>query len=219
LAHLAQRARRVFDLDSDPLAASEHLAGDPVLAPLVRADSGLRLPGTWDAFEVGIRALLGQQITVRAARTLATRLVTQFGEPVPGLEPFGLTHLFPTAEGLAKADVASIGMPASRARAITAYAAAVASDDVDLDGRRSLSELITSLTAVKGIGAWTAHYIALRLGERDAFPAGDLALRKVYASLTGRDSVSTAELEAAAEPWRPWRAYAAVHLWRAYTTT
>ena len=216
LLHLTQRARQLFDMDTDVAAAAAHLDRDPVLGPLVQAHAGLRLPGAWDAFEVGVRALLGQQVSVRAATTLTGRLVERFGRVVPGLAPFGLSHLFPDPPALATADVASVGMPSARADAVRAFAAAVDAGDVVLDRPRALDELVESLVAVRGIGPWTAHYLALRLGERDAFPAGDLALRKVYANLTNREQVTAQELENAAETWRPWRAYAAMHLWRAY---
>lgn len=215
LLHLTQRVRRLFDLDSPVETAAEHLRADPDLAPLVDRFPGLRLPGAWDPFEMGIRALLGQQVTVAGATTLASRLVTRFGTPVPGLSAFGLSHLFPTPATLAAADLDGLGVPGARTAAIRGFAAAVRDGDVDLDGHRSLDDLAGGLEAVRGIGPWTAQYIALRLGERDAFPAGDIALRKAYAAARGSAAVSGRELETAAERWRPWRGYAAMYLWSA----
>jgi AraC family transcriptional regulator of adaptative response / DNA-3-methyladenine glycosylase II len=210
LIHVVQRARRIFALDADHAPALGHLSDDPVLGPLVRARPGLRMPGTWDPFEVGVRAILGQQVSVRGANTLAGRLVTRFGRPVPGLEPFGLTHVFPTAASLAAADpadLAALGLPAARAAAIRAFAAAVADDDVRLDRSVALEDLVASITAVPGLGPWTAQYVALRMGEPDAFPATDLGLRRAVAALGGSDPA------AVVERWRPWRSLAAVHLW------
>jgi AraC family transcriptional regulator of adaptative response / DNA-3-methyladenine glycosylase II len=206
------RLRRVFDLAADPLAISAHLAKDPALAPLVTRRPGLRVPGAWDGFELAIRALLGQQITVPAAVRLAERLVATHGEPLA--EPDrDLTHVFPRPEDLAQADLTTLGMPRSRAATLSAVAAAVVADPDLFCASRGLDQAVQRLQSIPGIGEWTAHYIALRqLREPDAFPAADVGLRRALANLEGRRR-SARELVGRAEPWRPWRAYAAQHLW------
>jgi AraC family transcriptional regulator of adaptative response / DNA-3-methyladenine glycosylase II len=214
LPHIIARLRRVFDLSADPLAIASHLAKDPALADLVAARPGLRVPGAWDGFELAIRAVLGQQITVGAARGLAGRLVAAFGAPLA--EPVGpLTHVFPAPVTLANADLAALGMPRTRAQTLSAVAAALIEDPDLFSARRSLEDAVSKLSTIKGIGAWTANYIALRqLREPDAFPASDIGLLRALADETGRRP-SPDELAARAAAWRPWRAYAAQHLWAA----
>ena len=211
LIHVVQGARRIFALDRDPAAADEHLAADPVLAPLVAASPGLRVPGTWDAYETGVRAIVGQQVSVAGASTVTARIVERVGCPVPGLAALGLTHTFPDPATLATADLDGIGMPGARARAIKAFAAAVDKGEVPLDGRLPLDDLIAAVCAVPGLGPWTAGVIALRLGEPDTFPAADLGLRR--AANPGGPPLSTGELAERAEAWRPHRAAAALRLW------
>jgi AraC family transcriptional regulator of adaptative response / DNA-3-methyladenine glycosylase II len=212
LIDTAERARRIFDLGADPSAITAQLHGDPIVGPSVEARPGLRVPGCWDPFEVVVRAILGQQISVAAATTIAGRVVEAFGKPIEGYEARGLTHLFPSAETLAGADLSSLGMTRSQAGAIGAVAEACASGALDLSSSTGLEEVVARLCEVPGIGAWTAHYVAMRaLGEPDAFPASDLGLRKA-ASLDG-SPMSARDLTRAAEAWRPWRAYAAMHLW------
>jgi AraC family transcriptional regulator of adaptative response / DNA-3-methyladenine glycosylase II len=208
------RVRRVFDLAADPVAISEHLARDPDLAALVARRPGLRAPGAWDGFELAIRAILGQQITVVAARGLAAKLVDAYGEPLPEkLASEGVTHVFPTPQRLIGADFAALGMPRSRAAALTAMTDAVAADPLIFGPKRSLEEAIGALKALPGIGEWTAQYIAMReLREPDAFPAADVGLMRALADGSGKRP-TPAELSARAEAWRPWRAYAALHLW------
>jgi len=212
LPTIIARVRRVFDLAADPVAIGAHLAQDPVLAPLVAARPGLRVPGAWDGFELAVRAILGQQITVTAATALAGKLVRAYGQPLP--EPLdGLTHTFPMPEILAEADIAALGMPRSRAAALNALAAAVAADPAIFGPSRSLDAAVAQLKGLTGIGEWTAQYIAMReLREPDAFPAADIGLMRALADETGRRP-TPAELLARAERWRPWRAYAALHLW------
>jgi AraC family transcriptional regulator of adaptative response / DNA-3-methyladenine glycosylase II len=214
LPAIIARVRRVFDLSADPVAIGAHLAKDPALAPLVAARPGLRVPGAWDGFELAIRAILGQQITVVAARGLAAKLVAAHGEPLPEtLASEGLTHVFPTPQQLAGADFAALGMPRARAAALSAMTAAVAADPQIFGPKRTLDDAIGALKALPGIGEWTAQYIAMReLREPDAFPAADIGLMRALADETGRRP-SPAELSARAEAWRPWRAYAALHLW------
>jgi AraC family transcriptional regulator of adaptative response / DNA-3-methyladenine glycosylase II len=202
---MVTRVRRLFDLDADPLRIDAHLAEDRRLAPSVRARPRLRVPGAWDTFEIAVRAILGQQVSVAGATTLAGRLVERFGRPVPaGTE--GLTHLFPAPRALAEADVASIGLPRARAAAIAGLARAMA------EGRRPL-EPVEGRVELAGIGPWTAAYVAMRAGrDPDAFPAGDLVLRRALAP-AGREAPPERAVLLLSEPWRPWRAYAAMHLW------
>ena len=209
LIHVVQQVRRMFALDHEH-HADDVLAHDPKLAPLLAERPGLRVPGSWDGFEVGVRAILGQQVTVAGARTIAGRLVRRLGAPVPGLTEMGLTHTFPTAEVMAGADLDGLGLTGARISALQTFASAVRDGEVRLDGSVPLDEFVASVTALPGLGDWTAQYLALRLGEADAFPSGDLGLRKALANGT----VPTAkEVEKRAEAWRPWRAHAAIHLW------
>ena len=220
LAPAVARLRRLFDVDADGLAIGKHLSRDPLLAPLVAARPGLRVPGAWEPFEIAVRAILGQQVSVAAARTLAGRLVAAHGESLPApLEP-ALSKLFPTAQALAAADLTLIGLPGARARSLSALAAAVAADPAVLSSAARLAA-----AKLPGIGPWTAAYVAMRaLREPDAFPASDLVLRKSLAagSASARSSApaalpSVAEVEFRSEAWRPYRAYAALHLWTSET--
>ncbi len=216
LPEILARLRRIFDLAADPLAIAAQLAEDPVMAPLVAARPGLRVPGAWDGFELAVRAILGQQITVTAATRLAGKLVATYGTPLtPELVSAGLSHAFPRPERLARADLATLGMPAARARALSAMAEAFVADPRLFTTGESLDAGIKRLVALPGIGAWTACYIAMRaLREPDAFPAADIGLMRALANVTGTRP-NAAELAARAEAWRPWRAYAALHLWMA----
>jgi len=216
LIHVVERARRIFDLGADPVAVNEALRRDPALAPLVAARPGLRVPGAWDPYELAVRAVLGQQVSVAAATNLAGKVAAAFGTPADWSDP-ALTRVFPRPEVLADADLSTIGMPARRAEAVRALAGAVAANELALDGAQGLDALVAQLCALPGIGPWTAHYIAMRAcGEPDAFPAGDLGLRK--AAGNGSGPLDEASLEARSKAWRPWRAYAAMHLWCAPTT-
>ncbi len=217
LPKIIARIRRVFDLAADPDSIAIQLAKDQALAPLVAARPGLRVPGAWDGFELAVRAVLGQQVTVAAAIRLAGKLVARYGEPLasPDAET-NLTHVFPDAAVLARADLstlATLGLPRSRAAALSTVAAAVVADPEIFAAGRSLEEAIAQLRSLPGVGEWTAQYIAMRqLREPDAFPAADIGLLRAMASSAGlRPSAS--ELLARAERWRPWRAYAAQHLW------
>jgi AraC family transcriptional regulator of adaptative response / DNA-3-methyladenine glycosylase II len=210
LVHLVQRARRIANLDFDLGEPTRHLEDDPTIGPLLSARPGLRPPGTWDAFETSVRTIIGQQVTLAGANTITGRLVERLGTRVPGLEQFGLTHTFPTPAALAVPDLAGLGLTQARADAIRAFAHAVAADEIRLDRSVSLDRLISSLTALKGLGSWTAHYIALRLGEPDACPSTDLALQR---ALPRHAPTAADTLNELAERWRPWRALAATHLW------
>ena len=206
LIHLVQRARRLAGVEADLEEATEELRGDPIIGPLVRARPGLRVPGTWDAFETGVRAIIGQQVSIAAANVIVARLVRRFGKPVPGLQEMGLTHTFPSSDTLADADLSDLGLSRMRAEAIGQFAHAVAADQIRLDRSVGLEPLVESMTTIPGVGEWTANYVALRLGERDAFPASDLGLRRAL-------DVPASHAATIAERWRPWRALAATHLW------
>jgi len=210
LFQLSSAARRTFDLAADPALIAAAFQADPLLGPLVARRPGLRIPGAWDTFECAVRAVLGQQVSVAAGRTLAARLVARAGYAITGGGD-GLTHLFPSPAALAAADLDGLGLPGARVRALHALGAAVAEGTLDLGA--SAEEVAAGLEALPGFGAWTAQYVALRaLGAPDAFPAGDLVLRRAAADAV---PLTTRALEARAEAWRPWRGYAVLHLWRA----
>src|ERR1700676_3275603 len=217
LPQIIARVRRVFDLAADPDMIGQHLSLDPVLAPLVAARPGLRVPGAWDGFELAVRAIFGQQITVPAATKLLGKLVEAHGAPLPATikDGEGLSYLFPSPARVAKVDVAALGMPNARAIAAKSLAHAMAADPAIFSRGASLEEAIAKLRSLPGIGEWTAQYIAMReLREPDAFPAADIGLMRAMAAGDGRRP-SPAQLLSRAERWRPWRAYAALHLWAA----
>jgi AraC family transcriptional regulator of adaptative response / DNA-3-methyladenine glycosylase II len=210
LMSVVARLRALFDLDAQPEVIAECLRRDALLAERVQAHPGLRVPGAFDPFEMTVRAILGQQVSVRAATTLCGRLVARFGEPFEG--PCAeLSRLFPTPETLAAAtedDIAALGLPGARARSLQALARAVAGGSVRLERHADVAETMAALEELPGIGAWTAHYIAMRaLRWPDAFPASDLGIRKALGGLTAKAASERAEA------WRPWRAYAVLHLW------
>jgi AraC family transcriptional regulator, regulatory protein of adaptative response / DNA-3-methyladenine glycosylase II len=212
LIHVVDRARRIANLDFDLEEPSRRLAADPTIGPLLSARPGLRSPGTWDPFETGVRAIIGQQISVAAANTITGRLVERLGSPVAGLEQLGLASTFPSPETLAAADLAGLGLTRARADAVRSFARGVAEGTVPLDRSISLDRLLASITAIEGLGPWTAHYVALRLGEPDACPTTDLGLQHALARHGPRSGSS---MNGIAERWRPWRALAAAHLWMA----
>jgi AraC family transcriptional regulator of adaptative response / DNA-3-methyladenine glycosylase II len=212
LAQVIEGVRRVFDLSADPVRIAEDLGSDPALKPLVRAVPGLRVPGAWDPFELTVRAVLGQQISVKAATTIAGRIARSFGKPLDGDRTNGLTHVFPTAEALLHADLRSVGLTAARVQAVRNVALAACKQELPRDAASGLEPAIEALKEIGGIGTWTAHYVAMRaFGEPDAFPQGDLGLRRALSR--GGKLISTTELDRMAERWRPWRAYAAIYLW------
>jgi AraC family transcriptional regulator of adaptative response / DNA-3-methyladenine glycosylase II len=216
LPQIIARVRRVFDLAADPDMIGEHLSLDPALAPLVAARPGLRVPGAWDGFELAVRAIFGQQITVPAATKLLGRLVEAHGTRLPATirDVGGLSHLFPSPARVAEAALSVLGMPKARAVAVTSLAQAICADPAIFSRGACLEEAIAKLRSLPGIGEWTAQYIAMReLREPDAFPAADIGLLRAMATADGRPS--PAELLSRAERWRPWRAYAALHLWAA----
>jgi AraC family transcriptional regulator, regulatory protein of adaptative response / DNA-3-methyladenine glycosylase II len=211
LFEIATTARRVFDLSADPGPIVQMLSDDPVLAPLVARHPGLRLPGIWGTFECAVRAMLGQSMSIAAARALGDRLVERAGDRI-GDAPGGLTHLFPSPERLADADLEGIGLPASKATGLRAVARAV------LDGSLKLAApadvLVRSLGSLPGASDWAAQYVAMHaLAEPDAFPCGDRVVRRALAE--ARTLVPIVAMERRAQSWRPWRSYATLHLWQA----
>ena len=209
------RVRRMFDLSADPVAIASVLSLDPVMAPLVSARPGLRVPGGWEGFEVAVRAVLGQQISLKFATQLASRVVSAIGTLVTDrVDTPGLTHAFPRPERFNVKTLSRLGIPAARAASIVGVATALGGDPHLFDPRRDLAEAVSRLRRLRGIGEWTAQYIAMRaLGESDAFLAGDVGVQRQFA-LHGR-RLSASQLLAHAERWRPWRAYAVLHLWMA----
>jgi len=216
LMTIAARLRRLFDLDAAPHLVTDAFARDPHLRGLVRLAPGLRVPGAFDPYEMTVRAILGQQVTVRAATTIAGRLVRRFGQPLPAGEDYAqaidaLTHVFPPADVIAAAtegDVATLGMPGARARSLIALSRAVAAGDLPLERGIDVLDTIRRIDDLPGFGPWTAQYIAMRaLRWPDAFLAGDLGVRKALGGVTERQA------EELSEAWRPWRAYAVLHLW------
>jgi AraC family transcriptional regulator, regulatory protein of adaptative response / DNA-3-methyladenine glycosylase II len=211
LSMLVQRCRQLFDLDAVPGSIVEVLEADALLAPLVRARPGLRVPGAVNGFELAVRAILGQQVSVAGARTLAGRLVAALGRPLE--QPQGtLTHFFPSPQVIAGADMQKLGLTGGRVIALQALARAVLENRLILERDADREQTQRQLQEISGIGPWTAGYIAMRaLGDPDAFPAMDLGLRRAFEQLgTAGD---TRSIERRAETWRPWRAYAAHHLW------
>jgi AraC family transcriptional regulator of adaptative response / DNA-3-methyladenine glycosylase II len=204
------RLRRLLDLDADPVAIDAHLGRDPALRSLVRAHPGVRVPGAWEPFEIAVRGILGQQISVAAARTIAGRIAAAVGEPVG---EGGLRVAFPDPARLARASLEGFGLTRTRAAALVALARAVEEHPGLLAPAATPEETIEQLVELPGIGEWTAQYIAMRgLGDPDAFPAADLGLLRAARGL-GRVRPGPAALRARAERWRPYRAYAAIHLW------
>ncbi|MFP5406076.1 MAG: DNA-3-methyladenine glycosylase family protein [Gammaproteobacteria bacterium] len=211
---LALRLRRMFDLDADIAAIATHFSRDPVLAPMVATRPAVRVPGHWDPFETAMRAVLGQQVSIERARMLNARLVERAGRVIsPALVDGGPHRLFPAPREVLAADLSDMGMPRARIVALTAVAEAALADPGLFRRSATVEETVARLCAIKGVGPWTAQYIAIRAcREPDAFPASDVGLLRGSADAEGRRP-SPAELTRQAEAWRPWRAYAAQHLW------
>ncbi len=190
--------RRLFDLSADPAAVDQHLAADPMLRPLVARRPGIRVPGCWSGFEAAVRAVVGQQISVAAATTVVGRIVASHGTD----------GAFPDPDALVDAPLERLGIIGRRAETIRILARTVLDGDLVLDGSLPHDDLVTRLVALPGIGPWSASYVALRSGEPDAFPVGDLHLRRMLGAASEREAL------ARADRWRPWRAYAAMHLWQ-----
>lgn len=243
-AALAEPLARVFDVAADPAAIGASLATDPWLAPLVAAAPGLRVPGAWSGFELVVRAIVGQQVSVKAATTIVGRLVQRVGKPIDGHAHARTAWRFPTPAALAAADLAGIGMPGKRVAALQGFAAAVASGELAIErspaytpkhgatprpaarhrnrsddladaaaGRATLDAMRAGLLALPGIGPWTVEYVAMRAWrDADAWPATDLVLMQAIAARDPALARATQQ-RARTEAWRPWRAYAAMHLW------
>jgi AraC family transcriptional regulator, regulatory protein of adaptative response / DNA-3-methyladenine glycosylase II len=199
LPSIVERVHAIFDLGADPALIAAHLRVDPRLRRALSRHPGIRTPGAWDGFELAVRAILGQQVSVRAATTIAGRLAAI--SKTKGL--------FPTPVFLATAAIEEVGVMPARARSIRALARATASGVISFDRAADTSQTVAALTQIDGIGDWTAQYIAMRaFNERDAFLSGDLVLRRAMGNCSAR------ELERRSQPWRPWRAYAVMLLWR-----
>lgn len=212
LGDIVARVKRMFDVDADPIAINAHLRRDPLLKPLVRRWPGQRLPNAWDGFELAVRAILGQQVSVAAARTLAARIAERYGARFDDGAAIGLHALFPTAETIADAPLENIGVMRARANAIRALARAVVEGRVHFRTEQPLAAFEQSLIALPGVGPWTAHYVAMRaLGQPDAFPTADLILRRAAGN---GEMLSQRAVETMSQAWRPWRAYAVMLLWR-----
>jgi AraC family transcriptional regulator, regulatory protein of adaptative response / DNA-3-methyladenine glycosylase II len=211
---LVQHARRAFDLDAEPGVIDEALARDPKLARSVRRIPGIRVPGSFDGFELVLRAIFGQQVSVSGARTSLSRFATRYGTPLD--PPVGtISHLFPAPAQVAELPLEAFAMPRGRAEAIRRVAGLVADGSLDLSGDAPIDETLHILGEVRGIGPWTLAYVAMRaLRDPDAFIAGDLGVRRGFESF-GLPATPK-ELLQRAERWRPWRAYAVMHLWRAH---
>lgn len=213
LGALVARVRRMFDVDADPRAIGAVFRRSELLAPLIRRWPGQRLPGAWDGFELAVRAVLGQQVSVAAARTLAARVAATYGTPYAEGGEAGLTALFPAPQALTEAPLEQQGITRARAATIRGLAQALVEGRIGFRSEQSLAAFERDLVALPGIGPWTAHYTAMRaLAQPDAFPAADLILRR---SAGQGPTLSTRELETMSEAWRPWRAYAVMLLWRA----
>ncbi len=210
------RLRAQFDLDANPAAIDAHLRADPLLAPSVELHPGLRTPGAWDTFELAVRAVLGQQISVAGASTLAARLAAKFGELIETPFPY-LSRLSPMADTLGAAEVeeiAGIGLPRARAATLRDLGLAAGRGELAFGPVASVEEVVSTMSKIRGIGEWTAQYVAMRaLRFPDAFPASDLGVRKALVPV-GATLPSEREVLARAAAWRPWRAYATLHLWQ-----
>ncbi|MEI5996324.1 DNA-3-methyladenine glycosylase 2 family protein [Paraburkholderia bengalensis] len=214
---LIEPMSRMFDTKTNPKDIYKCFSADPWLAPLVELSPGLRVPGAWSAFELVVRTIVGQQVSVKAATTVMGRIVQRAGKRIEDHPHEGTAWRFPTPAALAAADLSGIGMPGKRVATVQTVAAAVASGALPLDNREANSAMIrTSLLELPGIGPWTVEYVAMRaLRDPDAWPASDLVLMN---AITKRDPALTrpGQQKARSEVWRPWRAYAAIHLWNGF---
>jgi AraC family transcriptional regulator of adaptative response / DNA-3-methyladenine glycosylase II len=211
LAPAVQRCRRLLDLDADPTAVDNMLGADPVLGPLVAARPGVRIPGAVDGAEIAVRAIVGQQISVAGARSLAGQLVAKLGKPLTSSDG-SLTHHFPEPGAVAEADPASLGLPAARGRAVVSLARAIDNGALVLDPGADREAATRGLLDQPGIGPWTAGYVAMRaLGDPDVFLEDDAGALRACRRL----GLPTAprHLTARSDRWRPWRSYALQHLW------
>jgi AraC family transcriptional regulator of adaptative response / DNA-3-methyladenine glycosylase II len=214
---VVQQCREVFDLDAPVQEIGRVLSQDAVLARLLREHPGVRVPGAWYGFELSVRAVLGQQISVKAATTIAGRLAQAYGEPIKDAPGSGLMRLFPVPERLARAQFKNMGITRSRAATLRRLASAVIDGSLNFDTSQDPAAFRKSLLSIAGIGEWTAQYVAMRvLKNPDAFPAADLGLLRAFDG-PGRARLRPAQLEEMSQAWRPWRAYAALLLWSSAT--
>ena len=210
---IARRVRSIFDLDTDMGPILHKFRKDPLLSPVISTYPGLRLPGAWDPFEFTVRAILGQQISVKAATTLAGRVATLCGPECTGEYPEGLMNFFPTAEEICRADISGIGITSKRQATIQGLAGKIVDEKISLSAEQGLTSFVDSMCELSGIGPWTAHYVAMRaLKIADAFPDSDLGVRKALQE-SGQMPTQKQAI-ARAETWRPWRAYATLFLWK-----
>lgn len=217
LYHIVEKVRLLFDLKADSEEIERFFMSDALLKKVVKKNPGTRVTGCWDGFEVTVRAILGQQVTVKAATTLAGRVAERYGESYDG-PSVHLSRVFPTAEILANADLNGMGIVGQRVAAIKAVATKIAAGEIVFDGVLETEEFVRRVCEIKGIGEWTAHYIALRvLSDPDAFPHSDLILRR--AATNNQETLTPKALLELAEVWRPWRAYAVILLWKHYQQT
>jgi AraC family transcriptional regulator of adaptative response / DNA-3-methyladenine glycosylase II len=217
LYHIIDRVRSLFDLRADSDLIDRNLSQNKLLEELVKAFPGQRVPGCWDGFEIGVRAILGQQVSVKAASTLVARVAARHGTPYQSdAAPVGLTHVFPDAATLATANLDGLGITGSRIAAIQALARAVTDGELVMDSTVATADFIARACQIKGIGEWTAQYMAMRaLSDPNAFPHGDLILRR--AAAPKGETLTPKQMLALAEAWQPWRAYAVLLLWRGYS--
>ena len=216
LSAAVQRCRRLLDLDADPVAVDEHLGTDELLGPLVGSEPGQRIPGSVDGFELAVRAILGQRVSVAGARTSAGRIVARYGERL-SMPAGDISHLFPAAEALSEAELDNAPLPNMR-RAIRALASKAASGDIDLGHGADREETRRRLLELPGVGPWTAAYVAMRaLGDPDVFLGGDLGIRRAF-ERSGR-ALTPKEMAVLAERWSPWRSYATLYLWNSLATS
>ncbi len=213
LMNILQRVRDMFDLDMDPMAVGEVLGQDEFLREFVEDYPGMRVPGAWDPFEFALRAILGQQISVKGASTLAGRIASQYGKECSEDFPEGMKYFFPNSLELENADFSKIGIPRKRLDTLTGFVKAVLNKDISLEYGQDLEGFVKSFTRLSGIGPWTAHYMAMRgLRMPDAFPDSDLGIKKALA--VGERLPTSGEILKKADRWSPWRAYGAVYLWK-----
>lgn len=211
---VVQRVREIFDLDAPIADIATVLRKDPVLGPLLRTRPGVRVPGAWDGYELTVRAILGQQVSVKAATTLAGRIAERYGQKI---DTGGLARLFPTPQKLMRARFSDIGLVGARAETIRRVSRAVVNGELNFEASQDPDDFRETLTSIRGIGDWTAHYVSMRaLKNPDAFPAADLGLLRAFDGDAGR-RLKPAELEQKSAAWRPWRAYAALLLWSSAT--
>ncbi len=211
------RVRDMFDLDAEPLSISSHLSKDPYLASIISRYPGLRLLGCWDAFELSVRAVIGQQVTLKAASTILGRLTHRFGQPISKPPIPWITHVFPGADVLAQTRITGLGIPGKRAEALKHLAEKVRSRCILFDGSMDVDHVVHRLREIPGIGPWTTDYISMRgMRDPDAFPQTDLVIKKILERLKNNENPGT-DINRRINSWRPWRAYAAMYLWKAYS--